>query len=1360
MGQIGSGEGLPLTAAQTGMWIAQQLDPDSPCFRAAEAVEIRGAVDAGLLERALRHAVEETEALRVRFGEGPVGEEGEEGQGGQGGQEEEQVRQYVEKCDDWPLPLIDLRGESAPDAAAHAWMWADLGQPVDPRRSRVFSFAVLRTAHDRYLLYLAIHHIAMDGYAMSLFLPRVAQLYTALESGAPLPERTLAPLARALEDEAAYHRSERMVRDRAYWTEQLAAWGGSAPQPSGHWLRPARTFVRETGHLEPEAAQGLRALAREERTGLATAAMAALALYVHRLGGAEPAADGTGRDGGDGGEGVVLDVTVTGRGGATRDVPCMLANVLPLRVPCPAAGTVGELLRRTTEQAKGLLRHQRYPFWHLMREAGTARRLAGGMADWGINVMTHDPKISFGRHPALLHNLSNGPVTGMSVNVYDRPDDGSLRIDFQADPAVHPPEQVAAHHRRFLELLRTLATAGTGSRLDTLDVATRGEREQVLAWGRGPHLAVPAKPLHTAFEERVREDPDAVALVCGPSRAATVLGRRALNARANRLAHLLLDRGAGPGTTVALALPRTEAYAAALLAVLKTGAACLPLEAGHPAERTRMMLADAAPLCVLATRSTAPGLPGDAPVLLTDSDSTIRALARRPASDPRPGDLPRPPRPDDAAYLAFTSGTTGRPKGVVVEHRQLSNLHHDHLATLIGPAAQRAGGRRLRAALTASFTFDTSWEAWLFLAAGHEVHLIEDGVRHDATALTARVEDQRLDFLDLTPSLLRHLLDAGLFRPGAHHPGTLMVGGEALDPALWRRLRALPATTVLNYYGPTECTVDAVWCRLDEQGEHPVIGRPQHNVRAYVLDRGGRLCPPGVRGELYLGGAQVARGYLGAPAATAARFLPDPFAAEPDARMYRTGDLVRWTDDGALEYLGRTDGQIKLRGVRIEPAEIETVLAAHPGVAQVAVAAHGGDGTAGAPHLAAHFVPAPRRPRDGTRPSPAAATDGPDQQELRSWAAARLPAAMVPAVYIAHDALPLTPQGKLDRAALPSRTPARPPAQRRAPRTAHERTVCALFAEVLGVPEAGPDDDFFALGGHSLTATRLLTRLRAALGADVSLGALYQAATPARLAALLDTSAPAGDRPAADGAWRMLLPLRPDGTDRPLFCVHPSGGLGWCYATLPPHLPPHVPVYALQAQGLHPADRPATTFPGLIAEYAARLRTVQEHGPYRLLGWSLGGALAHAVAARLQADGEEVELLALLDAAPIDPAHRPGLHTADPAVVERLVREALGSHAADAAHVGAVTRVLERYEALLPTYRHSLYKGPAHYFRATVPDPAHRAAGGPQEWEPYLTAPPTVHDIPCTHSTMGTAPAMARIGRLLHPLLAREHQHQ
>ncbi|UNS98619.1 AMP-binding protein [Streptomyces tubbatahanensis] len=1412
MGQVGSGEGLPLTAAQTGMWYAQQLDPDNPCFRAAEALEIQGPVDPELLERALRRTVAETEALRVRFTtserEGTAGPE-------------EQVRQVVEDCEDWPLPLLDLRGEDDPAAAAHALMWADLGNPVDPRHARAFTFTLLRTADDRYTLYMAIHHIVMDGFSMTLFLPRLAQLYTALESGTPAPDGRLAPLAQALADEADYRGSARMARDRAYWAEQLAAWGTSA-HASQHWLRPARRFVRESGHLEAEAARGLRALARGARTGLATAAMAALALYVDRLGerehaegaagaagsvgsaGAAPSDGGvgSGSPGGPGSVGdVMLDVTVTARGGATREVPCMLANVLPLRVPAPSAGTVEDLLRRTAAQAKGLVRHQRYPFWDMVRELKAAPTLAGGMADWGINVMVYDPQVSFGRHPAVLHNLSNGPVTGMSVNVYDRPSDGSLRIDFQADPDTYPAAEVAAHHARFLSLLRTLATCEGTRRVADIDLATPAERDQVLAWGRGPALPVPATPLHAEFEQRVREEPDAVAVVCGPAGGGAVLTRRELNARANRLAHLLLARGAGPGTTIALGLPRTEAYAVALLAVLKTGAACLPLEAGHPAERTRMMLAQAAPLCVLAHEETAARLTGEGtgegtdgprcavPVVVTDTAPTRRRLQAQPATDPAPGDLTRPPRPEDAAYLAFTSGSTGRPKGVVVEHRQLTHLFHDHLVSLITPAAREraargagggaraecgagaGGGGRLRAALTASFSFDTSWEAWLFLAAGHEVHLAEDGVRHDPAALVARIEEWRLDFLDLTPSYLRQLLDAGLFAAGRHQPGTLMVGGEALDKTLWQRLRALPATTVLNYYGPTECTVDAVWCRLDAQRDEPVIGRPQHNVRAYVLDHCGRLVPPGTRGELYLGGAQVARGYLGADALTAERFVPDPYAgavagagagavagagagavAGTGARMYRTGDLVRWTDDGMLAYLGRADEQIKLRGVRIEPREVEAVLASHPRVAHVAVAAQRTGSPESPLHLAAHIVPAPRAPGDDTQPATGLAG-----AELRSWAAGRLPAAMVPAVYVTHDALPLTPQGKLDRAALPTRAATAPPAADagpRAARTPRERTLCTLFAAVLGVPETGLDDDFFALGGHSMTATRLLNRIRTELGADVSLGALYHAPTPGQLAKLLDTASdPCGT---TDDAYAMLLPLRAGGEDRPLFCVHPAGGLGWCYATLTPHLPPSVPVHALQAQGLRDTREPlAATFPGLLAEYVARLRAVQARGPYRLLGWSLGGALAHAMAAHLQKEGEEVELLTLLDAAPLDPRLRvdPAAH---PHLVRRLVTEALGSGLAEEAQLRAVTRMLSHYAALLPTYAPAVYEGPALYLRATEPDPLAAPAPrpSPDAWHPLITGPLTVHDLAYTHSALGAPDAMAEVGRLLTPRLS------
>ncbi|GAA2636948.1 amino acid adenylation domain-containing protein [Streptomyces axinellae] len=1458
MGRFGSAEGLPLTAAQSGMWFAQELDPDNTCFRAAEVVEIRGPVDVAALERALRRTVAETAAFRVRFVT----------------DDEEDVRQVVEPQEDWPLPVLDLRGEPDPQAAAEAWMWADHARPVDLRRAPVFSFALLRTADACFQLYMSAHHIIIDGYGMALFFPRFAAIYTALEAGLPVPPSPLGPLEQALTDDADYHHSPRLERDRAYWAAELADWI-SPDHSAQQWLKPGRSFVRESGHLDAEATLGLRALARAARTSLPCAAMAALALYVHRFGDQER-------------EDVALDVTVNGRSAASREVPCMLANVLPLRVTAASHGTVGALLRHTAERAKGLVRHQRYPFWRLARELRLGRRPAGPMDDWGINVMNHDPRITFGGHPAVLHNLSNGPVSGMSVNVYDRPSDGSLRIDFQADPAAYAPAEVTGHLRRFLTLLRTLAAEGPGLRLDDIDLLEPAERARVLDWGRGEEPPVPEVALHTAFEEQARRGPGETALVC----ARESLTRGELNARANQLAHLLRARGAGPGTTVAVSLPRTADYAVALLAVLKSGAACLPLDADHPAERTRMMLEDARPLCALATARTAELLPGGCvPVLVTDAARTATELAGLPTTNPAGAEVAA----GDVAYLAFTSGTTGRPKGVVIEHRQLTHLFHDHERTLIAPAV-RAAGHRLRAALTASFCFDTSWEGWLFLAAGQEVHLVEDAVRHDPAALTALVEEQRIDFLDLTPAVLRQLMSAGLFAGGGHHPGTLMVGGEALDTALWERLRRLPRTAVHNYYGPTECTVDAVWCRLDQQGELPVIGRPGQHVRAYVLDRCLRPLPPGVTGELYLGGEQVARGYLGRPELTARAFLPDPFGP-PGARMYRTGDLVRWTAGGQLEYVGRGDGQIKLRGVRIEPREVETVLAEHPHIAQVAVTAQrvgpprdfaasgggggtgagraaragggmdgsrgaggfgggtgydgvggsGGDcgdcGDSGVRQLAAHIVPAPRDGDDplaearrgagtgggtgggsatghgpGSGPgagadsrggSGAGAGSGPrtraratlDPAELRSWAAARLPSAMVPSVFVAHESLPLTPQGKLDRAALPARfTPVRQrPA--RAPEGEHERTLCALFAEVLEVDEVGVDDDFFALGGHSLPATRLLARLRARTGAELALSALYQAPTVAGLARLLAEATPSaatggeagnavgdgtpagsesgagtgggggsgsgsGIRPddlsgtgsagrgqhAGDGdAYGMLLPLRPAGGAPPLFCVHPGGGLGLCYAALPQHLPDDVPVYALQAQGLRPAERPATAFAELIGEYVARLRSVQAHGPYRLLGWSLGGALAHAIGARLQAEGEKVSLLALLDAAPIDPAERTA-QLCDPATVRALVTEALGHRPLEEAHLAAVTSMLAHYSRLLPTFEESVFDGDLVFYRAAHNE-ASAKAPSPAAWRHRITGEVIVHDVPCTHGAMTEPAALAAMTRTL-PLLS------
>jgi amino acid adenylation domain-containing protein len=1328
-------ERLPLTAAQTGMWFSQELDPGNPLYRAAEVVEIDGAIDVSLLEGALRQAVAETETLRVRFET--------DGQG--------RVRQVLRPSVDWKLPILDFRDAPDPATAAENWMCNDISSPAHLGESEPFSFTLLRTADEHFLVYLCLHHIVMDGYGFSLFIQRVAELYTTAEAGLVPPPCQFGSLAQLVADEADYRASERFTRDRDFWTEELADWPAQ-PRSARPWTAVPHSFIRETGYVAPSDADGLRALARRSRTSLPPVAMAALALYVHRLAGV--------------GE-VPLSLTVTGRvGSVARSVPAMLANVLPLRTRMSPSTTVAELVRHSTGQAKNLLRHQRYPSTELVRSLGVAHHASGYLEDWGINIMTHDAQLRFGRHEAVLRNLSNGPVTGIGVNVYDRPADGSLRIDFNADPAKYDADVTAAHHRRFLALLHTLATIDPERTIGSIDLLSERERHQVLdVWNGAPAPASAEKTTVDAqgsitpdsaigatlpehFQARVREAPAATALVCGD----VELSAAEINARANRLAHLLISRGAGPETYVAVGLPRTTDYVVALLAVLKAGAACVPLEHSQPAQRLSTLLADVRPLCVLGSVRGGHRLPSEHPVLLLDDAGTRRELLVQPETDPTDRERVAPLEPWHAAYVSFTSGTTGRPKGVVVEHRQLGNLFHDHQRELINPAAALAG-RRLRAALTASFSFDTAWEGPLFLAAGHELHLVDDETRLDASALVRYFARHEIDFADLTPSFLRLLLPAGLLDGERVFPWLLMIGGEAIDRTLWTTLRKHPGLRAYNYYGPTECTVDAVYCSLDEQGERPVIGRPGRNVRAYVLDAARQPVPPDVPGELYLGGDQVARGYLGQPELTAEHFVPDPFGP-PGARLYRTGDLVRWTPQGVLDYLGRVDDQVKIRGVRIEPGEIETVLTAHPQVGQAVVTTR--QNFSGEPGLVAYVVPA--ADQDGnTRP---------DEGDLRAWAAARLPTSMLPSAFVLLDEVPLTPNGKLDRKALEgARAQPQAGANRRGrpARSPRERQLCALFAEVLGSDdEVTVDDDFFGLGGHSVLAAELTARIRADLGTALSLGAIYEAPTVADLVRLLDEGA-------SVDPFGMLLPLRADGDKPPLFCVHPAGGLSWCYAALPHHIPADVPVYGLQARGLTESDRLPDSFPEMIGDYVRHIRSVQPAGPYRLLGWSLGGTLAHAVATELQARGEQVELLVMLDTPPIEPVDRSEVVAGDvdvlpllleaaglPPAQEGLPQSVRDHPALTQEHLAAITAVLAHSVELLPTFTARVFDGDLVYFDATQGGCA--KVSGSDAWRSWVTGEVTAHAIDSTHHAMTQAEPMAVIGELLTRHLDRSER--
>ncbi|MBZ6475814.1 amino acid adenylation domain-containing protein [Streptomyces griseocarneus] len=600
---------------------------------------------------------------------------------------------------------------------------------------------------------------------------------------------------------------------------------------------------------------------------------------------------------------------------------------------------------------------------------------------------------------------------------------------------------------------------------------TPGERERILVDWNDTALTTPDATFPQLFEDRVARTPDATAVVHGD----TALTFAELNARANRLAHALAERGAGPESLVALALPRSEESVVALLAVLKAGAASVPVDLEYPAERIALLLEDAAPALVVTDSATAETLPtaGGAHLMLIDDPAT----ARHPH-----GNLGLDVLPGNAAYVIHTSGSTGRPKGVVVDHAGLRNLYAFHRAGLMTRAEEAQGSARpMRVALTASLSFDTSWEGLLWMVAGHELHVIGDDIRRDAGAMARHIAEAGIDVLDITPTYAEQLVEEGMLADPRHRPQVVQLGGEATGAALWTRVREADGIIGVNIYGPTEYTIDALWLDLADS-DHPLVGRPLANTRAYVLDEALRPVPPGVAGELYLAGAGLARGYLNRPALTAERFVACPFAV--GERMYRTGDLARWNRAGALEFLGRADEQVKIRGFRVEPGEIEAALARVPGVARAAVTVRE-DGPGGK-RLVAYVVPAAGRTTEATA--------------LRRELASVLPEHMVPSAFMTLESFPLTPNGKLDRKALPS--PDRTVAGSRAPRTPREEILTGLFAEVLGVADVGAEDGFFDLGGHSLLATRLISRARTTLGVELGIRDLFRAQTPAALAEL------------------------------------------------------------------------------------------------------------------------------------------------------------------------------------------------------------------------------------------------------------------
>ncbi|MFI6638491.1 amino acid adenylation domain-containing protein [Streptomyces sp. NPDC050504] len=957
-------------------------------------------------------------------------------------------RQVVVPSLDWSMHRADLRAAPDPHAAAVAWMREELATPVDLARGPLFRQALFELAPDRFLWYQRVHHIVVDGFSMSLVARRVAKTYTALADGAPLRGPAFGPLDTLLSRDTAYAGSQQQALDREFWRGRLSDHTDPV-SPAGRRATPSGGFLRRTGDLPAPAMAALRGAARQSGATWPAAWIAAVAAYLHRLTGK--------RD-------VVLSVPVTGRTDpAELAVPGMVANVVPLRLRVRPERGLSALVRQVADETAASRQHQRYRGEDLRRDLGQE---GPGQVTFGpvVNVMSFYYRLEFAGVRATAHNLSNGPVEDLSFSVYDRSDGSEPRVDVDANPALYSDAELGAHQRRFLHFLGAV-TADPDRPLGGFDVLTPGERRRTVVERNDTARPFPSTTVPGAFAARAARAPGATAVEFGD----TVLSYGELEARANRLAHRLVASGVRAEDKVAVLMERSVEVVVAVLAVAKAGGAYVPLDARSPAARLRHVLAETGAKVLLTHRATAGhGLTGQARELAVDAVD----LSAEPADAPRV-----PLHPDRLVCVLYTSGSTGTPKGVALSHRNVLGMTSDRCWL---------GGEPPRVLAHSPHAFDAStYEWWVPLLNGGRVVVAPPGDL-DLAAYRRLVAGGRVGALWLTAGLFRVFADE--CPEALADVGQVWTGGDVVPADAVRRvLDRCPDSVVVAGYGPTEATTFTTRTVLRPGGPVPdvvPIGRPMDNRRVYVLDGSLSPVPPGTAGELYVAGAGVARGYLNRPGWTARRFVPCPFGA-PGDRMYGTGDVVRWGADGELEFLGRVDDQVKLRGFRIELGEIEAVLAGHPDVAQATVLASR-DEASGEKRLIGYVVPAGAREFD--------------PRALREHAGAALPDYMVPSALVAVAAFPLTPRGKIDRSALPVPDPAPGPSAGPAPDSPAERDMCALFAEVLGLPSVGVHDGFFALGGNSLLATRLINRVRARTGRELTLGALFDARTPARLA--------------------------------------------------------------------------------------------------------------------------------------------------------------------------------------------------------------------------------------------------------------------
>jgi nonribosomal peptide synthetase DhbF len=1063
---------IPLSYAQRRLWFLNKLEGPSATYNMAGGLRLRGPLDRQAMVDAINDVIARHEPLRTVFPD----------------RDGEPYQQVL----DIEAARLDLEITEPGDLAA----------AMDQAANRVFDLtdsrppfwpALFVAGPDEHVLMLVAHHVCGDGWSTAPLVRDVGDAYKARSQGRvpdwePLPVQYVdyalwqAELLGSADDPGSV-----LAGQLAFWAKELAGAPQCLPLPADRPRPPFASYRGDTVFFTVDAGvhAGLAELARANGATMFMVLHAALAVLLSRW--------GAGPD-------IPVGSPLAGRtDDALDDLVGFFVNTVVIRTDLSGDPTFRQLLGQVRERALAALENQDAPFELVVEHLNPERSPSRNPLFQVLLTMQNNAPMPTDTLPGLSVEMEVVRTSTAKVDL-----SFTLTENFGADGR---PAGLAGDLEYALDLFdQATAEALAGGLVRVFEgvladpdvpvsrvqIVSPAERATLLELADGgPALASATVP--ELFAARAAAGPGLTAVVCDGTRVS--FGE--LAGRVFRLARWLIGVGAAAGDPVAVLVPRSADSVAAMLGVLAAGAMYVPVDASYPVDRVRSMLADAAPRVVITTTALA-GLAGGGPLLVLDSPQAQAELAGLPASSVGPGER-RAVQARDPAYMIYTSGSTGQPKGVVVTHQSIASFVAFAHREIIEPAA-RAAGRQLRPGLVAGLCFDASWDMVAWLLAGHELHVLDDDTRRDARAVVAYAREHEIDALETTSSYAELLIEEGLLA-GPARPSVLIVGSEAVGPGLWGQLARADGVAGWNTYGPTECTVECVFCPVS--GERPVIGRAVPGARAYVLDEWLRPVPAGVPGALYVAGVVVASGYWRRPGLTAERFVADPFGP-PGERMYRTGDLVRWVlpagpgPGAVLEFLGRADDQVKIRGFRVEPGEVAAVLAESPMVAQATVIVR-------QDRLVAYLVPAA---------STAALVQGapdqgaPDIDELRRHAAAKLPDYMIPSAFVVLDALPLTTNGKLDQAALPDPDVSRVP-DGRPPRNDQEAVLCGLYAELLGREPIGIDDDFFALGGHSLLVTKLVNRVRTELGAELTVRMVFQAPTVADLCAQLASARPA-----------------------------------------------------------------------------------------------------------------------------------------------------------------------------------------------------------------------------------------------------------